>query len=159
MTDRPLFRPEAVEHHARGLVTNRRQLDLSNRTTTRAFQVLVLGIVAALVAAFTIRADESARGTATDRNGAVVVLVPIGALPKLRPGQLVKVTVGDRVLEGHVTQVGSPVAGPPAAVPVTTSIRSELPDDPPEAVVRLNRRAIAEILLPGLRGFFGASDG
>lgn len=159
MTDRPLFRPEAVEHHARGLVTNRRQLDLSNRTTTRSFQLLVLFIVAALVALFTVEADESTRGPARLENGSVVVLVPIGAAPRLRPGQPVTLDVGGRVLTGQITRIGAAVAGPPPVVPVTTTIRTELSGPPPEAVVRLERRKIADILLPGLGEFFGVSDG
>lgn len=156
MSDRPLFRPEAVEHHARGLVTNRRQLDLSSRTTTSAFRLLLLLIAVALVAAFTIRTDESARGGAVSTGRETTVLVPIGALPRLRPGQVVRVKVGDRTVEGRITSLGSPTAGPPPAVPARASFDTEIPAGSyPEAVVRLERHTIAEMLLPRLKSLFG----
>lgn len=159
MTERPLFRPEAVEHHARGLVTNRRQLDLSNKTTTRAFYGLLLLIALALFAALSIEANESARGAAeSDDQGNVVVLVPIGAAQRLRLGQPVTIDHDGRELSGTVVSAGEPLAGPPAVVPVTTSIRAQLGDARPEAVIRLDRRRVAYIVLPPLERIFGGDD-
>lgn len=155
---RPLFRQEAVEHHARGLIAGQRTLDLTNRTTTFAFRVLLAVLAVAIFLAFTVETDESTQGEAVVSGRQAQVLVPIGALGRLKAGQLVRIEVGGRTVEGSVVAIGAPVAGPPAAVPLTAS----LSDDPDvgsgakvEAVVRLERHSIAAMLLPRLKSLFG----
>ena len=54
---RPLFRPEAVEHHLRGRATAR-QLDLRERRTTWVFRVLLLALAIGVLLAATIRVDN-----------------------------------------------------------------------------------------------------
>lgn len=157
---RPLFRPEAVEHHARGLVVGQRKLDLTDKTTTRAFRLLLLLFAAALAAAFTIQADESARGAAQVGGRQATIMLPIGALPRLEAGQLVRVRVGDGWVQGRVLSINRPVAGPPAAVPVLAVLDAEVPQgEEVDAVVRLDRHSIVAMLLPRLKSMFGRSSG
>lgn len=106
---RPLFRPEAVAHHARG-ATERRVLDLGERRTSWAFRFLLLLVVAALVAVFTVRADESAKGTAIvngDGRHATLTL-PVGALGRLAVGQVVHVHAGGHDVSGQLNAAGVP---------------------------------------------------
>jgi hypothetical protein len=147
---RPLFRPEAVAHHARGQ-TEHRVLDLGERRTSWAFRLLLLIVATAVVLAFTVRADESAKGTATvGGDGRTVSLVlPIGALRRLAPGQPVRVTVDGRAARGRVTSIGRPVAGGASAqVPVTATLDTALPPGAHGgAVVRIGRHTLAQLLL------------
>jgi hypothetical protein len=147
---RPLFRPEAVEHHARGR-TERRVLDLAERRTAWAFRVVMVAVVAALVAAVTVHADESARGSATVRadGRSVTVLLPVGALRRLRPGLPVRVRVAGHAVEGRVSSVGAPVAsGGSAVVPVVADLTGDADAGARgSAVVRLGRRTLAALLL------------
>lgn len=54
---RPLFRPEAVEHHLRGRATTR-QLDLRERRTTWVFRGLLVALAVGVLLAATIRVDN-----------------------------------------------------------------------------------------------------
>jgi hypothetical protein len=151
---RPLFRPEAVAHHARG-ATERRVLDLGERRTSWAFRFLLLLLAALLLTAFTVRADESAKGTATVVGGGrgVRLVLPIGALRRLAPGQPVRVTVGGRQAHGRLSSIGEPVAGGPSAVvPAVASLDAPLPPGAEgEVVVRIGRHTLAQLFL-GRRG-------
>ncbi|MDQ1711735.1 MAG: hypothetical protein QOE45_1185 [Frankiaceae bacterium] len=151
---RPLFRPEAVEHHARG-ATERRILDLGERRTAWFFRFLLLLLATLLLVAFTVRADESAKGTTTvvgDGRAAALVL-PIGALRRLAPGQQVRVTVDGHRVFGHVASIGEPVAGGPSAVvPAVASLDEPLPlGGEGQVVVRIGRHTLAQLFL-GRRG-------
>ncbi len=56
---RPLFRPEAVEHHLRGRVTGR-TLDLREGRTAWLFRGLLVALVVLLLVAATIRVNTQA---------------------------------------------------------------------------------------------------
>lgn len=58
---RPLFRPEAVEHHAKAR-SGGRPLDLRERRTLWLFRGLLAFVVLAVGLAFTIQVDTKAHG-------------------------------------------------------------------------------------------------
>jgi hypothetical protein len=146
---RPLFRPEAVAHHASGR-TERRTLDLGERRTRWLFRLLVLLVAAALVTAYTVRADVSAKGAATVRadGRTATVFVPAGALGKLRAAQPVRLHAGGTTVRGEVTGIGEPVSGDDGAyVPVTVALDAPAPAGHGTATVRLARHTLAHLLL------------
>jgi hypothetical protein len=57
---RPLFRPEAVEHHARARVGGR-TLDLKEKRTIWLFRGLLLVMLLAVLAAFVVRVDVAGK--------------------------------------------------------------------------------------------------
>lgn len=70
---RPLFRPEAVEHHLRGRVTGR-TLDLREGRTTWLFRGLLLALVAMFALAATVRVNTRATvPVAVEEDGRTVV--------------------------------------------------------------------------------------
>ena len=138
---RQLFQPEAVEAHARGRAADDQGLDLREGRTAWAFRALLLALAVALAAGLTVRVDETARGPARAEGRTAVVDLPVAALPRLRPGQPVR--LGDA--RGTVTSVGPPTArGDVAVVPVVVAFPSEAA--PGTAVVRLHRRTLLALL-------------
>jgi hypothetical protein len=151
---RPLFRPEAVEYHARGR-SEGKPLDLGERRTGWAFRGLVAVVVLALLAAFTLHADVSTKGTGrVTAATTATLLLPAGALRRLHPGQRVRLDLGARHATGEVVTVGQPVAGEGGvAVPVTATLdRPETVGAQGVAVVRLGHPTLAALLLGGHGG-------
>lgn len=144
---RPLFRPEAVEAHARGRgVADDEGLELKEGRTAWSFRLLLFALALAIVVAFTVKVDQTARGRAEVRGNSAVVLVPAGVLPRLRPGQLVVLNGA----EGRVTRVPTgddAMAGEDgkAVVPVTATF-AEAPA-PGKATVVLSRQTLANLLM------------
>lgn len=102
---RPLFRPEAVEHHNRSR-TGGRALDLRERRTVWLFRGLLGAIALAVVAAFTVRAEATARGPAVvGANGTTAVVAT--DLRRVREGQRVTLTIDGRPAHGAVESVGA----------------------------------------------------
>ena len=135
---RPLFRPEAVEHHAKARVGTRR-LDLDDRRVAWQFRGLLGGIAVALLLAFTIRTETSANvpAVAGTRNTRVYALVrdPVPA------GTVVRVEIGGRTLRGRVAGVereGTLAITLDEPSPVAGEGRAEIP---------LGRRSVVAILL------------
>jgi hypothetical protein len=142
--NRPLFRPEAVEAHARGRGVDDEGLELKEERTTWAFRLLLLALAVAIAAGLTVRIDETARGRATVAGNTAVVDLPIGAFPRLKPGQQVRL----HSARGEIAFVGAPQAGAGGVttVPVTVNFtKGEVV--PGEAEVTLSRRTLAELLL------------
>lgn len=145
--DRPLFRPEAVEAHARGRGADDAGLELREGRTAWAFRGLLLALAVALVVALTVKVDETARGPARVSGRTAVVDLPVPALGRLRAGQPVR--LGEA--RGTVSSVGQPVVrGDAAVVPVSATLDRDAADG--TAVVRLNRRTLAQLLLGRGRG-------
>lgn len=143
--NRPLFRPEAVEAHARGRGVEDEGLDLRENRTTWAYRLLVLGLLLAIVVGLTTKVEETAHGTAHVAGSTVRVDVPIGALSRLQEGQLVRLDD----LTGRVAMVNNPTsdaAGRPV-VPVIVTFPADARPVPGEATVRLSRRTLAQLLL------------
>jgi hypothetical protein len=152
---RPLFRPEAVEHHARGRA-DAKPLDLGEGRTSWAFRVLVAVVAVALVVAFTVHADVSARGTGTvDIEGrTATLLLPAGALRRLDAGQRFRLDLAGGAVHGRVLRVGRPAAGAGGVlVPVFASLDEvKRPGAQGVAVVRLGHPTLAALLLGGHGG-------
>ncbi len=151
MTDqqtRPLFRPEAVEAHARGRSFDDDEgLDLKEGQTTWAFRLLILGLVVTVLAALTVKVEETARGNVVVSGGRTVVHLPITAAPRVARGQPVR--LGDA--RGTVDRIGEPVAptdGGDPFVPVVVKVTQGTAAEG-EASVRLSRRTLASLLLKG----------
>ena len=142
---RPLFRPEAVEAHARGRGVEDTTLDLKEHRTTWAYRLLILGLVLAILGGLTVRVEETARGKATVAGLNVVVLLPIGTLPRVEEGQ--RVRLDD--LTGRVTVVGSPTSddGGRPVVPVLATFPEGTRPVDGEATVRLSHRTLFQILV------------
>lgn len=166
----PLFRPEAVEFHERREEAGM-PLALGERTTRVVFVLLLVGVVAALVAAWSVPVDEWARGRAVvTAEGEIDVVLPAGSQPRLRAGLPVRVDVAGQ-------EVAAELDGPGAVADAETVRRQTgvtLPggtDDavvvarasPPsgavltegatgEARVRLARRTLVQVLVPALGG-------
>jgi hypothetical protein len=145
----PLFRPEAVEHHARGS-TERRTLDLGERRVAWGFRALLVAVAAILVAGFTLHADTETKGPVTVADGRVgVVRVPIGALRRLSTDDPVTVHVAGTDVRARITQVGRPEAsGDSAVVPLAVVLDAPVaPGATGDATVRLGRHTLAQLLL------------
>ena len=147
---RPLFRPEAVEHHARGR-TEPKPLDLGARRTGWAFRILVVATLVAIAVAFTVHADVSTRGRAelTPSGQIAVVLLPTGALRRLAVGQSVRVQLRGTTAHGRVREVQRPrdVDGT-VVVPVLVYLDDlQTPPATGTAVVRLGHPTLAALLL------------
>jgi hypothetical protein len=142
---RPLFRPEAVEAHARARVVTGGQLDLRERRTTWLFRGLLLGIALAVVVAFTVHVDRevTALGGGPVSGETVRFALPSRMDKTVRVGQPMTLRLGDRELPGRVTAL-APAEG---AVLVT----AEVPGAPEGAqgtiTVDLGRRSVAEQLM------------
>ncbi len=147
---RPLFRPEAVEHHARGR-TEQRPLDFGDRRTSWVFRGLVAAVFACVLVGFTVHADVSAKGMGTvgaDGHTATLLL-PAGAYGRLAAGQRVRLGLPGGDVHATVTSKGRPEARPDGiVVPVVAVL------DAPRtagaqgvAVVRLGHPTLAALLL------------
>ncbi len=144
-TDRPLFRPEAVEYHARGRGADDVQLDLTARGLAWWFRGLAALLVIATVVVFAVRVDETTRGEAfVGPDGrAVTVVVPVGAISRVRPGQAVR--YGGRT--GQVASVGTPVReGDVARLPVVAVFPQRVTVTHDDAVVVLGRRSLFDVI-------------
>lgn len=145
---RPLFRQEAVEAHARGRSFDDDEgLDLKEGQTAWAFRLLIVGLVATVLAALTVKVEETARGRAFVSGGRTVVHLPIPAAQRVDVGQPVR--LGEA--QGRIDRIGAPVApndGTEPYVPVVVRVTEGQPRDG-EATVRLSRRTLANLLLKG----------
>lgn len=145
---RPLFRPEAVEAHARGRGADDEGLELKEGQTAWAFRLLIIALVLAVLSGLTIKVNETARGQAKVVGGAMVVDLPVSALPRLHRGQPVRVNGVD----GTIGSDPQPVAeGSTTFVRVTATFEGALPE-PGKATVRLSRKSVANLLLRRGRG-------
>lgn len=145
MTDKPLFRQVVVEHHAKGKGAGR-VFRWRDRVAARAFVALVVLVAATVLASFALKVEESTRGTASPGGGGSVLLLPVGAAHRLRPGLDVRIGTGSRTVRARLASVGEPVRRDGvtyavAHVPVAVS---------GDAVVVLARRPLAVALVPGL---------
>jgi hypothetical protein len=146
---RPLFRPEAVEAHARGRGVDDEGLELKERRTTWAFRLLVLALVATIAAGFMVQVDETARGQATVAGRNAVINLPVAAGPRVRPGQ--PVTLNG--VHGTIVDIRDPASNDSgvAVLPVLAYFpEGQLAEG--EATVRLARRRLASLLLRRDRG-------
>ena len=143
--ERPLFRQAVIEHRAKGKGAGR-VFAWRDRTARRAFAALVALLAATVGAAFGIRVDQSTHGTASASGTGSVLLLPVGAADRLRPGLDVRIDTGTRTVRSRVSSIGEPVRRDGttyavAHVPVAAT---------GDAVVVLDRRSVAATLLPGL---------
>lgn len=164
-----LFRPAAVAAHRAGSGPTA-SLDSSPRLTSWAYRGLLALVVAAIVAMFTVRVEETSSGVwVADEGGlAATVALPIGALDRLAPGQRVGLRAGAEtpVLHSRVRAVLAPLPlsaalarfGPlPRSLRVGTAvalIEVALPTHGSTrgtATAHLARHTLAEELVPGLR--------
>jgi hypothetical protein len=150
---RPLFRPEAVEHHARGRVAPR-PLDFAERRTRWAFRGLMAVTLLCVLASLTVRADLSSRGTGQVLDGGHTALLqlPAGAVGRLAEGQRVRLHLPDGEVAGHVLYVDQPRAV--AGVGLVVRVNAVLDRAEPEpvgaqgtAVVRLGHPTLFALLL------------
>jgi len=139
MTDkRPLFRPEAVEHHNRAR-TGGRTLDLRESRTVWLFRGLLATIALAVVASFAVRSEATARGPAVvGANGTTAVVTT--DVRRVRTGQRVTLTIGGERAHGDVTRVGRTGA--------TVTLHGTYPIGAAgEATIHLGDAPVAELLL------------
>lgn len=140
---RPLFRPEAVEHHARGRV-GVRTLDLRQERTIWLFRGLLGLLAVALLLAFTIQVDHWAGATAVvDADGRTVRLVP-DENDTIEEGATVTVRIGDRSADAVVAEVVSSGEGPDEG---RAELSSALPPGTGRARARIGERSLAKTLL------------
>jgi hypothetical protein len=143
---RPLFRPEAVEYHERGR-TETRPLNFGSGRTAWFFRAIAMAVAICVALGLTLHADVSARGTGIVRDDGVTarLVLPIGAINRLRAGQAVRIDVGRRDARGHVTRVGNPET---TGVPVLVALDAPAPAQAHGlAIVRLGRPTLAGLLL------------
>lgn len=138
---RPLFRPEAVEAHARGRAAGDEGLELREERTTWAFRGLLLALAAALVVAFTYHVDQTVRGPAVASGRTAVVEVPSGAVPRLRLGQQVRLGGANGTI---TTFEGSSLQGNVAVVRVRATF--DEPVSSGEATILLSSQTLAELV-------------
>jgi hypothetical protein len=171
---RPLFRPEAVAHHARSARAGS-VLGLSRRALAVPFWLLLAAVVAAACSLFVVHADERARGAARlSGTTEAVVYLPVAVAGDLRPGMVVRLArAGDPALSGRLLRIDEAVTGdavaralglatpPPgldAAVAATVRLSSS-PSATAPAVYRadvvLRRQPIGRLLVPGLKSLIG----
>lgn len=77
---RPLFRPEAVEHHLRGRATARR-LDLRERRTSWVFRGVLVAIALAVLLAAMIEVDNTVTAPAAVGQDGRTVVVALSRKP------------------------------------------------------------------------------
>lgn len=144
---RPLFRPEAVEAHARGRSFDDDEgLDLKEGQTTWTFRLLVLGLLVTIVAALTVKVEETARGTAVVSGNRVTVHLPVSALGRVQRDQTVRLPEAEGVV-ADVDEPEAPQDGQPY-LPVVVRVTKGTPAAG-DASVRLSRRTLASLLLKG----------
>ena len=140
---RPLFRPEAVEHHARGRV-GVRTLDLRVERTIWLFRALLVILAGALLLAFTIPVDHWAGATAVvEADGRTVRLVP-DKTDTIDEGATVTVRIGERSAEAVVAEVVRHDEGPDEG---RAELSSALPAGTGRARARIGQRSLAMTLL------------
>jgi len=111
-----LLRPEAVEAHRQG-----RQLPkvdpLQRSLAPLGFLALAASVAALVWASFVVRVDESAVGVGRIRSDrrTMVISLPPGSQPSLRPGQRVTLDVGGRDIRGELTRIEMPMESVEAA--------------------------------------------
>lgn len=133
---RPLFRPEAVEHHARGQVGGRR-LDLREAVTVWLFRGLLGALALAVVVSFLVRVDSWTTAAATvGPDGRTATLTTDSDVPA---GTEVRVRVDNREVRGRVTGTGDGRAEVSLAEPMRSGAAGP-------ALIR-NRQSIAFLLL------------
>lgn len=141
---RPLFRPEAIEAHARGRGVEDEGLELKEERTAWAFRLLLVLLVLAIAVGLTVKIEETAKGRASVTQGtAATVDLPVGAAPRLREGQLVRLGKA----KGTVTKVLAPTSRENGVPVVPVLVAFDRSPDDGEATVRLSRRTLAELLL------------
>lgn len=146
---RPLFRPEAIEAHARGRGVDDEGLELKEGQTAWAFRLLLVALLLAVLSAFTFEVSETARGETAEVDGrTAIVTLPAGAAPRLKPGQPVRIDGN----VGEVTKVrGLVVEGDNNLVVIDARFpEGEVREG--KATVTLNRRTLADLLLRRGRG-------
>jgi len=141
---RPLFRPEAIEAHARGRGTDDEGLELREGQTAWTFRLLVLSLVLAIAGGLTVKVDETARGPAHVAGDTAVVDLPVSAFPRLRPGQQVRL----HDAKGTIVKISQQpfTKDGVTLVPVTVSFPEGGVSDG-NATVRLSRKTLANLLL------------
>lgn len=97
---RPLFRPEAVEHHARGQVGARR-LDLREAVTMWLFRGLLVALAVVVVVAFAVRVESWTTAAATVGSDGRTATLTTDA--DVATGTEVRVRVDGREVRGRVT--------------------------------------------------------
>ena len=137
---RPLFRPEAVEHHAKAR-TGGRPLDLRERRTTWLFRGLLAAVALAIGLAFAIPAETAAHGVAVvGPRGSDATLS--GMDPRrIEPGQEVVLDLGPGTgdIAGSVESVGPQVR-------IALS-RPAPPGARGDVTVKMGRTSVAHLLL------------
>lgn len=140
---RPLFRPEAIEAHARGRGADDEGLDLKEGRTAWSFRVLILLLVGAIVGTLLVNVDETARGKAEVAGSNATIELPVDAAPRLREG----LTVTLNGARGTVTAISpeTTTRGEKAFVTVLATFE----ENPVEgtASVRLSRGTLVSLLL------------
>ena len=137
---RPLFRPEAVEYHARSQTPNR-TLDLHDRRTIWVFRALLLALALAVVFAFSYERPTSIQA------GAVVDPDGVTATVTVRDADNVDMTA-----DALLTIDGQPVPGDAPERLGREQVRYRLsgtqrPGAPGVAVISLEPRSIGSLLL------------
>lgn len=137
---RPLFRPEAVEHHARAKVGNR-TLELRERRVAWLFRALLAALAVAVLLAFTIRTETEAHGAAVVGRDGRRATVFIARTDRLTDATTVTLDVGGAKVTGRITGMGGP-----AEVLVRLDSPAA-PDARGTAVIPLGRKSVAALLL------------
>ena len=137
---RPLFRPEAVEHHARARI-GERTLDLKERHVAWLFRGLLGALALAALLAFTVRVGTEARGAAVVGRDGRRATVFVARTDRVRDAGRVTLTVGGTTVTGVVSGVGGPAE-------VTVTLDSPAPAGARgTAVIPLGRETVAALLL------------
>ncbi|HEX7166520.1 MAG TPA: hypothetical protein VF230_06030 [Acidimicrobiales bacterium] len=154
-----------------------RDLGLRRGVTRWGFPVLIAGLIAASVAASTVRVDERASGESVVSSAdAAVGFLPVAVADDLRAGQPVRVEVGEETVDGRVARVRPPLSARDLERLIRADVGQladagavavvELALDRPVATrasgevlhsfdIRLERRSLAQLILPRLRSTFG----
>lgn len=143
MTDtRPLFRPEAVEYHAKAR-TSHRTLDLKERRTVWLFRGLLVAIVAVVGLAFVIPTRTSVPGTGFVSEDGTEARLTVVDVRRIEAGQDVTLDVAGTTVTGHVVAVERDAQPPAVRVSLT---RSAAPKTKATATVTV-RTSVAKLLL------------
>lgn len=101
---RPLFRPEAVAHHALARAGGNTKLDLRESRTVWLFRGLLVALALAVLLVFAVRADTFATGdVVVGRDG--VAATGVVRSSRVAVGQRVGVEIGGRESHGTVSTV------------------------------------------------------
>lgn len=145
---RPLFRPEAVEHHAKARIASGKGLDLRERRTTWLFRGLLVAMVLAVLAAFSVHVDRSVAAPAVvDSSGRVAFGLPGNLTDSLRVGQDVTLLLDGRELRGTLRQWEQPEDAQNGALVAVADVPGAPAGERGRVVLRLGRQSVAEQLL------------